>query len=249
MKKNPIILLLGFVIFGYACNQNEPISQNETKSDFSNQLTEEEINNGRITPEVLWKFGRIGGAAVSPDGKTVVFGITRYDAKTNESDRSVYSVPVEGGEVKQMTDIQGSEYNIRWYPDGSKIGFISGKSGTTQLWETDTDGTNLTQVTYIDDGINDFEYSPDGKKLLFTKDVKIDKTAQDTYADLPLVNARIIDDQMYRHWNMWHDYSYSHIFVSDYSDNAITEGKDIMKGERFDSPLSPYFDLSEIVMR
>ena len=115
MKKKSIILLLGFVIFGYACNQSEPISQNETKSDFSNQLTEEEINNGRITPEVLWKFGRLGGANVSPDGKIVLFGVTRYDAKTNESDRSIFSVPVEGGEVKQITDIPGSEYNIRWY--------------------------------------------------------------------------------------------------------------------------------------
>jgi tricorn protease-like protein len=157
MKKYPVILLLGFVIIGFACNRDKPISQNDTKADFSNQLTEEEINNGRITPEILWKFGRLGGANVSPDGEIVLFGVTRYDAKTNKSDRSIFSVPVEGGEVKSITNIPGSEYNIRWYPDGAKIGFISAKSGTTQLWETDPDGTNLNQVTYIDGGINDFE--------------------------------------------------------------------------------------------
>ena len=246
MKKYPVILLLGLVIIGFACNPDKSVSSENTKADFSNQLTEEEISNGRITPEVLWKFGRLGGANVSPDGKIVLFGVTRYDAKTNKSDRSIYSVPVEGGEVKLITDIPGSEYNIRWYPDGSKIGFISGESGTTQLWETDPDGTNLNQVTYIEGGINDFEYSPDGKKLLFTKDVKIDKTALDIYTDLPLVNVRIINDLMYRHWNRWHDYSYSHIFVSDYSTDRIIEGKDIMKEESFDSPLSPYFDFSEI---
>ena len=105
MKKYPVILLLGFVIIGFACNQDEPVSRNDTKADFSNQLTEEEINNGRITPEILWKFGRLGGANVSPDGKTVIFGVTRYDAKTNESDRSIFSVPVEGGEVKLITNI------------------------------------------------------------------------------------------------------------------------------------------------
>ena len=29
------------------------------------------IENGRMTPEALWAFGRIGGMSVSPDGKKV----------------------------------------------------------------------------------------------------------------------------------------------------------------------------------
>ncbi|MBE9512027.1 MAG: hypothetical protein IMY71_14255, partial [Bacteroidetes bacterium] len=56
MKKYPVILLLGFAIIGFSCNRDKSVSGNNTKADFSNQLTEEEINNGRITPEILWKF-------------------------------------------------------------------------------------------------------------------------------------------------------------------------------------------------
>jgi hypothetical protein len=30
----------------------------------------------RLTPELLWKLGRVSDVQLSPDGKTVLFGIT-----------------------------------------------------------------------------------------------------------------------------------------------------------------------------
>ncbi len=78
------------------------------------------------------------------------------------------------------------------------------------------------------------------------KDVKMEPTPSEVYPDLPDVDVKIIDDLMYRHWNHWEDYSYSHIFVADYKNGSVGEGKDIMEGEPFDSPLSAYFDDAEI---
>ncbi|MGC9341214.1 MAG: S9 family peptidase, partial [Bacteroidales bacterium] len=66
------------------------------------------------------------------------------------------------------------------------------------------------------------------------------------HEDLPLAEVRIMDDLMYRHWNSWHDYSYSHIFVSTMRENGYFDGTDIMEGEEWDAPLSPYFDQAEI---
>ncbi len=244
MKKYMISGLFVLAMVFFACSEHV-VTDEIARSDFSGSLTQEEIENGILTPEILWKFGRVNDQQLSPNGELVIFGVTRYDHRTNESITDIYSVPSAGGEMKKLTSSDGAYYNQRWFPDGSKIGFISDNSGSSQLWEMNPDGTLQTQVSDIDGGINGFEYSPDGKHVLFLKDVKLDKTPQEIYPDLPLVNVRIIDDLMYRHWNSWHDYSYSHIFVSEYG-TLIREATDIMKDEPWDAPLSPYFDQSEI---
>jgi Tol biopolymer transport system component len=51
---------------------------------------------------------------------------------------------------------------------------------------------------------------------------------------------------MYRHWNYWSDFSYSHIFVASLNESSVSQGKDIMDGQKFESPTPPYFDEGEI---
>ncbi|MCF8378060.1 MAG: S9 family peptidase [Bacteroidales bacterium] len=215
-------------------------------SDFSGALTETEISNAVLTPEILWKFGRISDHQLSPDATTIIYGVTRYDAKTNKSHSDIFSMPAKGGEKVKLTDAEHSAFNQRWKPDGTKIGFLSAESGETQLWEMNPDGTSKIMISNIEGGINGFEYSPECGKILYLKDVKLDQTANDIYTDLPLANARIIDDLMYRHWNSWHDYSYSHIFIAEIKDGKLLPGNDIMIDEPWDAPLSPYFDQAEI---
>lgn len=215
-------------------------------SDFSGTLTETEISNAVLTPEILWKFGRLSDHQLSPDSKTIIFGITRYDSKTNKSISDIYSIPAKGGEKVKLTGSEYSAFNQRWKPDGTMIGYLSAESGEVQLWEMNPDGSSKTKISEIEGGINGFEYSPYCEIVLYLKDVKLDKTANEIHSDLPLANVRIIDDLMYRHWNNWHDYSYSHIFVAEIKKGKLMEGKDIMIDEPWDAPLSPYFDQGEI---
>src|SRR5690606_21517183 len=44
----------------------------------------------------------------------------------------------------------------------------------------------------------------------------------------------------------WHDYTYQHVFIADYSDGRVGEGVDIMEGERFDSPMKPFGGIEQI---
>lgn len=37
----------------------------------------------RLTPELLWKLGRVGEVAISPDGKQVAYLVTKYDLAEN----------------------------------------------------------------------------------------------------------------------------------------------------------------------
>ncbi len=244
MKK---ILFFPFLVVAVAiisCTQKNPAKISETQ--LSVPLNDKEISGGLLTPEILWKFGRIGEDRLSPDDSTVIFDLTRYNLKTNGKITDIVSVPSSGGGMKILTGSDGVYHSMRWRPDGRKIGFISDESGEGQLWEMNRDGSGKTRISSIDGGITGFGYSPDGSHIYFLKDVKVGETTKDLYPDLPLANVHIVDDLMYRHWDKWKDYFYSHIFIAKYDSGIITGGTDIMKGEPWDSPLAPYFGEGEI---
>ncbi len=202
----------------------------------------------KLTPELLWKLGRVSDVQLSPDGKTILFGITYYNLEENKGNRDLYSIPVSGGKPKKLTDTKGSEYNAVWRPDGKKIAYISAESGSVQIWEMNPDGSGKKQISNIEGDINGFAYSPSMNNLLFIKDVKLDTTVNDLYPDLPKANAMLFSNLMYRHWDSWTDFSYSHVCVAPYDTVAgkISQYTDIMKGERFDSPLTPDGGMEQI---
>ncbi len=250
MKRNNVISLLGLVslliLLSQSCTLKESLTEETGETTFTNTLTTVEKEGGVLTPEILWKFNRISDPQVSPDGSKVLYGVTRYNAKTNERNTDILAVPVAGGESTTITALKGDEFNHRWYPDGKKIGFLHADNGEVQMWEVNPDGSNPRKISNVPGGMNSFEYAPNGSNILYTQDVKMDKTPLDIYEDLPLANVRIIDDLMYRHWNSWHDYAYSHLFVAPVSADTIREGVDIMPNDHYDTPLSPYFDNAEI---
>ncbi len=198
------------------------------------------LNSELMSAEVLWSFGRLGSPKVSPDGKTVIYTITYYNIQENKPYRDIYSIPVSGGNAQNLTNSPVNEFNAVWRPDGKRIGYLSPASGSIQLWEMNSDGTDNRQVTDIKGGINGFDYAPDVSKIFYFKNIKLDQNINELYPDLPKANARLETDIMYRHWDQWHDYTYSHIFVADYSDGKVGKGKDIMPGEKYHSPMKPF---------
>ena len=77
--------------------------------------------NDRMTPEALWAMGRIGGAAASPDGKTVAYQVGYYSVKQNKSHQMLYTQTADGTNRRQLTksdiDIEGFKFS----PDGKKV--------------------------------------------------------------------------------------------------------------------------------
>jgi len=239
--KNLFVFFL-IVIFFSACMKSEKSAP--VKDNFTPEIPK--LASDIMTPEVLWSFGRVGGAQVSPDGKSVIYGVTYFNIAENKSYRDIYVVPVAGGEAKKLTDTREKEAEEQWRPDGKKIGYISSKSDGAQLWEMNPDGTGNVQVSKVADGISGFKYSPDLKSIAYIKSVKLDKDIHDLYPDLPLANARLETDLMYRHWDSWHDYTYQHVVIAKYNESGLSGDKDIMEGERFDSPMKPWGGTEQI---
>jgi dipeptidyl aminopeptidase/acylaminoacyl peptidase len=242
MKKILLFLVLTTILLSGACRRTDT----ETEPDFSGELTSEEIEGGRLTAEILWKFGRTGNASLSPDGEMVLYTVTRFDYNTNKSKTDICVLNLETQESMVISDYQGRNFNARWFPDGSRIGYLSMENGSSQLWEMNPDGSGKTMLSEIAGGINSFEYSPAGDNIYYTAQVKLDPAPVDIYPDLPLINVRIEDELMYRHWDTWHNYSYNHIFVAPYNGGRLDDAADIMEGEKYDSPLAPFYSSAEI---
>jgi dipeptidyl aminopeptidase/acylaminoacyl peptidase len=217
-------------------------SRHQAEPSFSNKGFKPETCF--LTPETMWKYGRISDVSVSPDHQKILYTVAYTNIAENKSYTDLYLTTIDGAQ-QQITNTKNDEFSALWRPDGNKIGYLSSETGEEQLWEINTDGSDPKQVTNIKGGITNFKYSPDGAKLLFTARVKMDSTVNDLYPDLPLANARIENDIMYRHWDEWSDYTYSHIFITDYKDGeTVGEPIDIMKGEKFESPMKPNEEMS-----
>ncbi|RLD45541.1 MAG: peptidase S9 [Bacteroidetes bacterium] len=240
--KNIKLLFTGLIIFMFSCNTT-PVKYSEKNTDdksIADNQKDEFINPGIMTPEVLWKLGRLSDVQISSDGEKMIFGISYYSVQKNKGNRDLFIMPTKGGEPTQLTNTKGGEYNAIWRPDGEKIAYLAIADGAMQIWEMNTDGSSKKQISKIKGGVTAFKYSPTGKRLLFTKDVKIDNNIHDIYPDLPKANAKIYDELMYRHWDHWRDDNYSHVFVADYENGKLANTKDLMEGERYNAPREPF---------
>ncbi|MFV0506697.1 MAG: alpha/beta fold hydrolase [Bacteroidales bacterium] len=199
-----------------------------------------ELESDKLIPELLWKFGRVGGLKLSPDKKKALYTVTDYDIDANNSYRDVYIVDIASEKVDRITKSKEKESSVDWRPDGEAITYISTITGKAQVWEMTLDGTKKEQITSEEEGVSGYGYAPQMDRMFIIKRVKVDKDIHDLYPDLPYANARIESDLMYRHWNTWHDYKYNHIFIGNYESGKVSDFKDIMADQRYDSPMLPF---------
>ena len=95
-----IASLIIMMLLGYSCQTTET----EEKIVFDLQLTEEEKEAGVLTPEILWKFRRMGSIAPSPDGSTVLFTLTDYNLENEARRTNIFSMDAGGGDPVQLTE-------------------------------------------------------------------------------------------------------------------------------------------------
>lgn len=98
----------------------------------------------------------------SPDGSTLA-----YCAERN-GDYDVYTIPVDGGVEKRLTDVVGLDDGCEYSPCGRHIWFNSVRSGLMQVWRMNADGSEQTRMTF-EEALNCWfpHVSPDGQKVVY----------------------------------------------------------------------------------
>lgn len=239
--RNRIVILMAVAVLMITACKRRP-EQDKNVIDKPNI----EIKDGKLSPEALWSFGRIGEVSVSPDGKKVLYTLTYYSISENKGNAEIYTMNIDGSDVQRLTTTASSEWNVIWNPKGDKIGFIYADETGVNIYEMNPDGTGRTAISDLKEGdLEGFSYSPDGTKVVYVRAVP----KQDKYAKLKegldKTTGRINDDLAYRHWDNWVD-AIPQPFVADFDGKKIGEGKNILENTEFESPMRPWGGMEQI---
>lgn len=119
---------------------------------------------------VLFRIGggaRWSGAldpAWSPDGR---IAYVKFTPSTPAFERDIY-VRNDDGSITNLTKTLGENRGPAWSPDGTKIAFVSNRSGDFELYVMNSDGTGVTPLNV---GSVSYDirpaWSPDGTKIVF----------------------------------------------------------------------------------
>ena len=241
MKKIILIMAIAAVGLGSCEKRPQPLM-------IDNALTDAEIAAGVLTPEVMWKMSRAGGAALSPDGRTLLYQQTDYSMDENRGVTTLHTEALDTKQVADLTDGSSNNLAARWSADGKTIYFLSDRSGSMQVWAMDASGGNVRRLSDFDRDVEGFGISPRGDKAWYVQRIPVAaRRSSEIHKDMDKSKARIYDDLMVRHWDYWDEGEHMHLFVGDFGPEGLKPGVDIIGADAaWDVPLAPYFDMAEI---
>lgn len=163
-------------------------------------LSAQAQKNASISFEKWLSLKQAGSPVISNNGKYIVFTITATDWQANGYDSEIW-LSKEGGEPVQLTrTIKGSSGLAAFTPDNRFVSFLADRGDKTQLFIIPVDGGEALQITKDEDGIGGYEWSPNGKQLVYTKaepDSKKEKAFKERYG------AFAIEGEEYRQSHLW----------------------------------------------
>ena len=74
-----------------------------------------------LTPELLWKLGRVTPLGISKDGKNVIYKVSTPSVAENKSSSKLYSLSIEGGNAIEIKDTKELLNDKNTSPDGKYL--------------------------------------------------------------------------------------------------------------------------------
>ncbi len=138
-----------------------------------------------MKPSDIGALLTVGEPAVSPDGRSIAFVVTRVDEEANDYRSQVWLAAADGASPpRPFTTGDHKDGHPTWSPDGSRLAFTSergeGEKAKTTLHvaPVDTGGEVLT-LARLQEGANGLRWSPDGHYIAFTTRTRADRYASE----------------------------------------------------------------------
>ena len=187
---------------------------------------------------------RLGDPQVSADGRWLVYSLTTTDVAANKRTGSLWMKDLKSdAEATRLAISDGGANTARWGSDG-KLYFLSSRSGTSQVWRAEADGSAPVQITSLPLDVNAYRLSPDAAKVavslaVFPDCADIACTVDRTKAVADDKSTGQVYDRMFvRHWDTWADGTQNHLFFQLVAPAAESAGQPVWltKGVDGDTP-------------
>jgi dipeptidyl aminopeptidase/acylaminoacyl peptidase len=110
----------------------------------------------------------LGGYDLSPDGTSVAYEVRSPNWEENRYDREIWLWRQGRDAIRLTRSPNGTSRSPRWSPDGRWIAFLSDRDEKQQIQLIRADGGEAMALTSHEEGVNSFDWSPDGTRIAFT---------------------------------------------------------------------------------
>ena len=123
---------------------------------------------------------------VSPDGKTIVYVRKSNDIMKDRERSNLWQISINGNDHRPLYSGLNSIRSPRWSPNGSKLAYISNDTGSQQIHVRWMDDGETAVISQLQQSPSSLAWSPDGKWLAFTMNVKSESESIAEPRDKPL---------------------------------------------------------------
>lgn len=208
-----------------------------------------------MTATDLATMKRIGAPAVSPDGRWLVYQLRETDLEANRGRTDLWLLDLSrsGAEAVRIASApEHNEHDPRFSADGRWLYYMSGQSGSEQIWRVAIPGGAPEQVSDIEGGVSGYLPTPTGDRIAVWADRHID--CQDlACANVPAAgqgqgSGRTYDEIFVRHWDAWETPgTFSRVFVVPLVNGRLQgPGTPVSPGLRGHAPTRPFGGAEEL---
>ncbi|WP_163935050.1 S9 family peptidase [Paraferrimonas sp. SM1919] len=202
----------------------------------------------------LTTLNKIHSAAVSSDGKTLVYGLKLVDEQRHAvSDLYQLDLTKEHAKAKKITSHKGTEHSVSFSKDNQAVYFISSRSGSAQVWKLPLTGGEAEQVTDFELPISGFKLdNSNDLMVVYTQTFPECDTAKCSKEKFATEEARKSDGREYtqlmaRHWDTWDNHARNHLWLGKLNESGqYTQFNDITQGLDTHTPPLPFSGLEEV---